>query len=123
MLDTLGRALPGQFANYAMASIIINTFNSGKPKRLYELLNENRYTIRRTGKIRFYDSSRRKVGCQSLGNRIDDIVKNSVINAVYLRPKTKLEYTLKNFTFNNIYLSDIYLPPTFIFDQMFNIRN
>jgi len=71
MLDTLGRVLPGQLA---LASIIINTFHSGKPKRLYDLLNVNRYTIRRTGKIRFYDSSRRKVGRHYLGNGIDDIV-------------------------------------------------
>jgi len=32
MLDTLGRAQPGQFANYATASIVINTHNSGLPK-------------------------------------------------------------------------------------------
>jgi len=99
MLDTLGKAQPGQFANYATASIIINTFNSGKPKRLHDLLNENRYTIRRTGKTRFYDSSRGKVGRQSLGNRIDNIVIKFCDKWQTSRLKTKFRVYLKKLFF------------------------
>jgi len=70
MLDTLGRAKPAKFAQYSTASILIKSYTSGKPKRLAEMIRENEYKISRTNTIRFFDSSRKRIGYQAIGNRI-----------------------------------------------------
>jgi len=75
MLDLLGRQKPEAVANYMVGSMLINCYNTKKPVRLYRMIKENEYTIRRTGKVRFYDSSVKIIGRQSISNRLDGIVQ------------------------------------------------
>jgi len=74
MLDLLGRQKPDVFAKYMIGSIFINCYNTSKPTRLHQMIKENEYRIKRTGKIRYFDSSMKKVGQQALGNRLDEVV-------------------------------------------------
>jgi len=52
MLDALDRALPSHFANYATASLILNTLTTGKWKQPLDVMlkNINTITIRKDGK-------------------------------------------------------------------------
>jgi len=70
ILDTIGKAKPGKFVLYSTASILINSYTSGKPKRLSEMLKENEYRIKRTDSIGFFDASKKKIGFQAISNRL-----------------------------------------------------
>jgi len=62
MLDLLGRQKPDVFANYIIGSILRNCYITLKPARLFGMLKENEYILQRTGEIRFYDSSKKRIG-------------------------------------------------------------
>jgi len=73
ILDLIGREKPHIFAEYAKASLVIKVLKSGKPTRLHGFLQENRYqTRRKPDQSRFYNSARKKIGGQSIKNRLDN---------------------------------------------------
>lgn len=76
MLDTLGRAPPNAFAKYSTGNVIINTLNHGTPLRLYQTLSANLYQLRRSGQTRSFDASKKRIGKQSLRNRMDHILQS-----------------------------------------------
>jgi len=57
MLDTLGRATPDEFAAYAVANVVIKSLNNGIPRRLRDEILANMYSLRRSGKLRSFDSA------------------------------------------------------------------
>jgi len=97
-LDYLGRAKPGIFSSYAVGSVFLNSILNGKPARLLNMMLTNAYTIKRSGQLRFFDSSIRKIGKQSIANRIDDTTKHFELDWVNL--KTKDAIRIKKTFFN-----------------------
>ena len=71
-LDTLGRrATPQQWGYYATASTAANILWNREPSLLFDLIHGNMTTNRRRpARPNFFDTSRRKIGRQSLHNRI-----------------------------------------------------
>ncbi len=73
-LDKLGRAKPIQFARYSTAGIVIKTVRNQEPRNLLETLKKTMYVKRRqAGRLHFYDSSKTKMGLQSIENRLTDV--------------------------------------------------
>jgi len=95
MLDTLGRARPLTFANYSLGSIIINAYSTGIPERLGTFIRKNQYTRRRSSEILFYDSSRKKVGRQSIKNRMMSIMNTMDQKWTTLQGKNNIRRFLK----------------------------
>jgi len=99
MLDLLDRAKPAAFASYSMGSVFLNTMLAGRPRRLLEMINSNSYIIRRTGKRRFYDSSSKRIGKQSINNRIDDTTRHLTNEWTDLKTKDAIRIYLKKIFF------------------------
>jgi len=57
------------------AALVRNVYAKKCPKRLHEMMTMNEYSIRRTGQTHFFDSSKRKIRKQAIGNRIDNVIK------------------------------------------------
>jgi len=95
MLNTLGRATPEQFANYSTASAVLNAILTKRPERLLQMIEENKYPIRRTGKTKFYNTSRRRVGRQSIGNQLNDIFDQLCDNWTKASSKDAIRIYLK----------------------------
>ncbi len=69
------RATPRQWSYYSVASTVISIMQNGGPSLLYDLLTAN-CTIGRRDKIAsFHDTSRRKIGRQSVQNRLHETFK------------------------------------------------
>jgi len=75
MLDLLSRQKPKVINNYMTGSVFINCYLSGKPARLWANIKDNEYQIKRTGQLRYFDSSRKRIGKQAFCNRIDEVVR------------------------------------------------
>jgi len=75
MLDTLDRALPNAFAKYSLGSVIMTTMATRFPMRLYNAIMENHFTTRRNSTPQFFDNSSKKVGRQSLKNRMKTLIE------------------------------------------------
>jgi len=75
MLDTPGRA-PDVFATTTpWVPSLLNTVNHGLPARLNQLISKFFYTIRRTGQIRSFDVTKKRISRPAIGNRIDHILQ------------------------------------------------
>jgi hypothetical protein len=71
-----GRASPKEWAQYTTASLAIKVMRDKKPKPLYDVLKQTFYTERRNkGRGLFFDASRRRVGRQSLQNRLEHVAQ------------------------------------------------
>jgi len=99
MLDLLGRQKPKVIDKYMTGSVYINCYLSGKPNRLLATIKENEYLIRRTGQLRYFDSSKKRIGKQALCNRIDEVVKAFDTNWTKLNNKDAIRIYLKKIFF------------------------
>jgi len=99
MLDLLGRQKPHVIAQYMTGSFLINCYNSRVPSRLFAMIKTNEYVIRRPGKIRFYDSSKKRIGSQAIFNRLDTIVQRFDDNWTKLKKKDCIRIYLKKIFF------------------------
>jgi len=99
MLDTLGRATPDKFADYAVGNVVIKSINNGIPTRLRDEILANMYSLRRSGKLRSFDSARKRIGKQAIGNRTDDIIKIFDKRWTTLLSKDDIRKYLKRFIF------------------------
>jgi len=99
MLDLLSRQKPKVLAEYMLGSFLINCYKTGSPKRLHAMIKEHEYTISRTGKIRFFDSSRRRIGHQAIYNRLDALVTKHDNSWTNLQKKDSVRIYLKKFLF------------------------
>jgi len=95
MLDLLERQKPKIIDKYMTGSIYINCYLSGKPTRLLATIKENEYLIRRTGQLRYFDSSKKRIGKQALCNRIDEVVKIFDTSWTNLKNKDAIRIFLK----------------------------
>jgi len=64
------------------------------------MIEENKYSIRRNGKTKFYDSSQRRAGRQALGNRLNDIFDNLCDNWTKASYKDAIQIYLKKIFFS-----------------------
>jgi hypothetical protein len=70
------RATPLEWAKYTTASIAIKVMRDKNPTRLHDLLQQTYYSERRNvARGLFYDSSKSKVGGQSLQNRLKHVAQ------------------------------------------------
>jgi len=99
MLDLLGRQKPEVIATYMTGSLLINCYNCRKPSRLFGMIKENEYTIRRTGQIRFYDASVKRIEEQSISNRLYMIVQRFDDDWHDLKTKDSIRVYLKKIFF------------------------
>ena len=76
-LDTLGRrATPRQWGYYTTASTTANILRNREPSLLFDLVQGNMTSNRRRpARPSFFDTTRRKIGRQSLQNRIGETFK------------------------------------------------
>ncbi len=77
-LDEEGkRATPRQWSYYTVASTTMSIIQNKQPSLLYDLLMTN-CTINSRSEARpsFYDTSRRKIGRQSIHNRVGDVFRS-----------------------------------------------
>lgn len=66
-----GRARPRVWAEYALASIAVKCVTRNAPVNLKQMILRNTYyERRRPGRIKFFDGSRRKIGIQTIENRL-----------------------------------------------------
>ncbi len=73
------RATPLEWSRYTSASVAIKTFRDKKPEILHDILQRTYYAERRNpARGMFYDSSRTKMGRQSIQNRLPHIKQLSV---------------------------------------------
>jgi len=75
MLDLLGRQKPKIIDNYMTGSVFFNCYLSGKPARLWATMKDNEYQSKRLDQLRYFDSSRKRIGKQAFCNRIDEVVR------------------------------------------------
>jgi hypothetical protein len=72
--DRLGHARPSIWAKYATASTSIKIRRDKVPVRLHRHLNDTIYYERMAPNvIRFFDSSKKRIGRYALGNRLKEI--------------------------------------------------
>ena len=73
-LDQIGkRANPREWSHYIVANMVASILFNQEPQKLFaELLSEMTFNDRKPGIPRFYDSSRTKIGRQSLKNRVGE---------------------------------------------------
>jgi len=70
------RAPPDEMTNYLVAKTLINIMNTRYPSRLYgQLLGNSFHERRLPWRTQFYDASVRKIGKQSLRNRVTQIAR------------------------------------------------
>jgi len=71
------RATPDEWADYSVAKLTIKMVDSMMPCRLHVNLKANSFVERRQPhRLLFYDSSCRKIGRQSIKNRLNTIAKH-----------------------------------------------
>jgi len=68
MLYLLARSKPALFASHATNSLFINLYHVKIHTRLHEMMTKNEFNLRRTEQTYFYDSSRKRIGRQAIGN-------------------------------------------------------
>jgi len=74
--STSKRANPDQWCSYATAKFLINMWNTKQPERLYSIIRNQSYlTNRNHGQVFFFRNNRRRIGGQSLVNRVTDTAK------------------------------------------------
>jgi len=96
MLDKLDHALPNAFAKYALGSEILTTMASKYPKQLYiNTIMENHFTTRRNSIPQFFDNSIKKIGQQSIKNRIKTLIDKLGKNWTQHTTKPKIRRYLK----------------------------
>jgi len=59
----------------------------------------NMYSLRRSGKLRSFDSAQKRIGKQAIGNRIDNIIKLLNMNWTRLHKKDEIRKYLKRYVF------------------------
>jgi len=64
------------------------------------MMTTNEYNFKRTGQTRFSDSSRKKIGKQAIGNKIDDTIKLLDNNWKTKKNKDEIKICLKRFVFS-----------------------
>ncbi len=68
------KATPDEWSKYTTASIAMQTIRDKKPTRLHDLLKQNYYSERHNvARGLFFDSSKTKIGRQSLQNRLKHV--------------------------------------------------
>ncbi len=65
----LRRATPSEWNDYSISKEIIRIYKSESPRLLFKELDAQSYQIKRPVNVRFYDTSRTKVGLQALPNK------------------------------------------------------
>jgi len=99
MLDTLDRATLDKFADYAIANVVIKSLNKGIPTRLHDEIIAKMYSLRRSRKLRSFDSARKRIRKQAIGNRTDNIIKIFDKSWTTLHSKDDVRKYLKRFIF------------------------
>jgi len=102
MLDTLGRALPNAFAKYSLGSVIMTIVATRFPMRLYNVIMENHFTTRRNSMPQFFDNSAKKVGRQSLRNRMKTLTEKLGEDWTKHKTKESIRRYLKGTFFNTL---------------------
>ena len=76
-LDSVSeRASPDEWSQYALAKMFAGIINAKAPVRLLESINANSYTERRQpGRMFVFDRSFKKIGRQSINNRLNAVSK------------------------------------------------
>lgn len=75
--EECGRATPRQWSYYSAATVAASIIHNREPSLLYDLLFENSTMNSRSPGLRtFFDTSRRKIGRQSLQNRLKEPFTN-----------------------------------------------
>lgn len=70
------RATPRQWSYYSVANITASILRDGEPSLLFDLIRGNSATSgRQPSRPTFFDTSRKKIGRQSIQNRIGDVFK------------------------------------------------
>jgi hypothetical protein len=93
--QTCGRATPDEWADYVLAKMAAMTIIRGSPSRLFDDLMANSYTERRQdGRMFFFDGSKKKIGRQSIRNRLSVLSKQMKFKWLHtstsaLRPNLK----------------------------------
>jgi len=99
-LELLREKISKVIADYMTGSFLINCYKSGLPKRLHAMIKDHEYTINWTGKTRFFDSSKTRIGHQAVYNRLDDIVLKFDNGWRNLQTKDSVRIYLKRILFN-----------------------
>ncbi len=95
-LDKMGRACPSVWAKYATASFTIKAIRDGVPTRLNNHINQTLNYERRFPKmLRFYDSSRKRVGKQALCNRLKSIFDDIKVKLTWQESNDTIRRMLK----------------------------
>ena len=100
--ETCQRATPKEWAHYTVASMVATVILTEEPKVLHDAIQQQ-MTVndRKPGRPKFYDSSRLKVGRQSLQNRIGETA--TLISEVWISreiSRDKLRIILKTAFFS-----------------------
>jgi len=73
--NTVKRATPSEFSNYALARCVINAYNNSVAP-IVNLCDENKYQMsRKPGQFFFFDSSNIRVDKNKIQNRLDVVFK------------------------------------------------
>ena len=94
-LDELGRVRPSKWSRYATASTVIKVIRDDQPTRLRDHLLEHIYGEDRSGRVKFYDQSRLKVGRQAIGNRLKHIFDDITAKITFKESNCSLRCLLK----------------------------
>ncbi len=95
MLDLIGRAKPDAWAKYSTALLVSGIRGSGAPRRLANAIKANEYTTRRSERLQYYDGSKKRIGKQSIRNRVKDVLDDVDLTWWLPRPKQELKADLK----------------------------
>jgi len=105
MLDMLDRALPNAFAKYALGSVIMTKMAKKFPMRLYNSIMENQITTRRKSMPQFFENSIKKVGQQSIKNRMKPLIENLGNDWTKHKMKQQIRRHLNKTFFNSPWLA------------------
>jgi len=86
-INKIVQHIPVQLTNHSTALAVLNALLTKRPERQLQMIDENKCSIRRTGKTKFYDLSRRRAGRQAIGNCLNDIFDHLYDNWKKLHPK------------------------------------
>ncbi len=64
------RITPREWSEYSISQIMIRVFTSKSPESLFTCLNSHAYFINRPQRLRFFDSSKTRVGFQCIENKV-----------------------------------------------------
>jgi len=94
------RATPEQWYFYSMAKMMINVWTSKLPSRLYQSIRQNSYlNVRSHGRVFFYSTNRRKIGSQSVSNRLCDVALKVDFPWMFSLPRDAIRMKLKRLFF------------------------